>query len=298
MFVGLSAGAIIALTTGVSAALVADPSASPSTGTEVTKEPATDPSTSPTPEPPPPAPVLYVDLVLPSGSVHAGDSVKARVHVWATRNVAQNTKLRLDTNANATVSSQQTLGKVGEAGVYRTMTVTIRKGFTKGSVPVTAIATATGAKTKTDGATITVTKKPTPSSTSSSNSSGSGSSSSGSTGSTGTSTGTTGTTPYVPPSPTGGLESPQVSLPEIPASAPSMAPTLPAAAPSHTLRSGGSPQAQELTFERLASTQAAWLAALLVAFSVLLTQVRLGRPAADRRPKGDHRRPRHGLFQR
>jgi hypothetical protein len=71
-----------------------------------------------------------------------------------------------------------------------------------------------------------------------------------------------------------------------------------AAAPSSTLRSGGSPQAQELTFERLASTQAAWLAALLVAFSVLLTQVRLARQPTRVRPKGDHRRPKHGLFER
>ena len=86
-------------------------------------------------------------------------------------------------------------------------------------------------------------------------------------------------------------------LPEIPASTPSMAPTIPAAAPSSTLRSGGSPKAQELTFERLASTQAAWLAALFVAVSVLLTQLRLGRPHPIR-PKGDHRRPKQGMFQR
>ncbi|MDN3360009.1 hypothetical protein QWU11_46085 [Actinomadura sp. DC4] len=48
-----------------------------------------------------------------------------------------------------------------------------------------------------------------------------------------------------------------------------------------------------LTFDKLASTQAAWLAALLVAFSLLLTQIRLGR-AAVRAPKakGAHRRIR------
>lgn len=305
MFVGLGAAAIVALTVGVPAALAAEPYVAP--GSDSPGDPVTAPATgdeetptptpTPTPTTPPPPPVLYVDLAIPSGAVHGGDSVKVRVHVWATRNTATNTRLRLDTNGNATVSSQQNLGKVGEAGTYRTMTVSIRKGYTKGSVPVSAIASATGAKTKTDGATITVTKKP-----ASSNTSSSGSSGSGSTGSTGSSSGLgtgTGTTPYVPPSPAASLQSPQVTLPEIPASAPSMAPTVPAAAPSHTLRSGGTPQAQELTFERLASTQAAWLAALLVAFSVLLTQVRLGRPPADRvRPKGDHRRPKQGLFQR
>jgi len=48
-----------------------------------------------------------------------------------------------------------------------------------------------------------------------------------------------------------------------------------------------------LTFDKLASTQAAWLAALLVAFSLLLTQVRLGRATIkDPKQKGAHRRVR------
>jgi hypothetical protein len=48
-----------------------------------------------------------------------------------------------------------------------------------------------------------------------------------------------------------------------------------------------------LTFDKLASTQAAWLAALLVAFSLLLTQVRLGRAAVkDPKQKGAHRKVR------
>jgi hypothetical protein len=58
-----------------------------------------------------------------------------------------------------------------------------------------------------------------------------------------------------------------------------------------------SPEPQELTFQRLASTQAAWLAALLVAFSLLLTHIRLNRPAEARRRKGVHRRQRTGVFQ-
>jgi hypothetical protein len=58
-----------------------------------------------------------------------------------------------------------------------------------------------------------------------------------------------------------------------------------------------SPEPQELTFQRLASTQAAWLAALLVAFSLLLTQIRLGKPPEARRRKGEHRRRRTGAFQ-
>jgi hypothetical protein len=58
-----------------------------------------------------------------------------------------------------------------------------------------------------------------------------------------------------------------------------------------------SPEPQELTFQRLASTQAAWLAALLVAFSLLLTNIRLNKPADARRRKGVHRRQRTGVFQ-
>lgn len=51
----------------------------------------------------------------------------------------------------------------------------------------------------------------------------------------------------------------------------------------------------ELTFDQLASTQAAWLAALVVAFSLLLTQIRLGRVnLKSTRPKGEHRRTRKG----
>ncbi|GAB2810575.1 hypothetical protein GCM10027176_14000 [Actinoallomurus bryophytorum] len=56
---------------------------------------------------------------------------------------------------------------------------------------------------------------------------------------------------------------------------------------------GTADDADQLTFEKLASTQAAWLAALLVAFSLLLTQVRLGRAAVKApRAQGAHRRTR------
>ncbi|GLY79377.1 hypothetical protein Airi02_041510 [Actinoallomurus iriomotensis] len=80
---------------------------------------------------------------------------------------------------------------------------------------------------------------------------------------------------------------------------PSIAPTqAPSTAP--VVNTGNSQQmrgttdaADELTFDKLASTQAAWLAALLVAFSLLLTQVRLGRAnARSPKQKGAHRRTR------
>jgi hypothetical protein len=56
---------------------------------------------------------------------------------------------------------------------------------------------------------------------------------------------------------------------------------------------GTAADANELTFDKLASTQAAWLAALLVAVSLLLTQIRLGRVnLRDTKVKGAHRKPR------
>jgi hypothetical protein len=255
--------------------------------------------------------VLHVNLHLPTSAVHGGDSVKGRVYVYATQAKAQNTRFHLKANGGATVSPQEDLKTVDDKSKFRDVTVTVPKNMSKGTIVVTAIASADGAKDASDQSRFTVTKKPAPKpTTTSSGGTGSSGGSSGSTNTT-TSAGSTGsagsgalppvTAPgYVPPSPAAAaMQSPQVSLPEIPAATPSTAPTMAAAAPTTTLRSGGSPQSQELTFERLASTQIAWLAALLVAFSVLMTQLRLGRPAGARvRPKGDHRRPRGGLFQR
>ncbi|GAA2599086.1 hypothetical protein SMC26_04175 [Actinomadura fulvescens] len=137
--------------------------------------------------------------------------------------------------------------------------------------------------------------------------SGKGDSGSGSSGGSGNSgSGGSNNTPYVPPRPNGtfnpsGTQSPQVALPTIPQPSPSVAPSPAAPGPNSRLRGNERPVAQDLTFERMASTQVAWLAALMVAFSVLLTQLRLGRrrngPAtAPIRPKGTHRRPRHGVF--
>ena len=74
-----------------------------------------------------------------------------------------------------------------------------------------------------------------------------------------------------------------------------------ATAPNPVVQNTGSSQSMRgtaddsdvLTFDKLASTQAAWLAALLVAFSLLLTQVRLGRATIkDPKQKGAHRRVR------
>ncbi|HEV7933661.1 MAG TPA: hypothetical protein VGP70_15310 [Actinomadura sp.] len=324
IFVGFSTTAILALSAGLSVALAeGTPSPTPASapsrpapppaGAPGPSKPSAPESTTPTgskppdpSSPPTPKPVLYITLDLPSSAVHGGDSVKGRVYVHATRAEAKNTKVRLDATGGATVSPEQDLKTVDEENKSRDVTVTVPRSMNKGTIIVTAIASADGATTKKSTDRITVTKKPTPTPTpSNTTSSGTGSSgsSSGSSGSTGSTTpsgvtNSAGGAGYVPPSPSMAQQSPQVSLPEI-AATPSTAPTMAAAAPTTTLRSGGSPQGQELTFERLASTQIAWLAALLVAFSVLMTQLRLGRPVSARvRPKGDHRRPRGGLFER
>lgn len=137
---------------------------------------------------------------------------------------------------------------------------------------------------------------------SSSGGSGSGSGSSGGTSGTAGSGGTT--SGYVPPEPNSSFQAknPQVALPPIAAPSPSVAPNTVSVTPASRLRGNKAPVAQDLTFERVASTQVAWLAALMVAIAVLLTQLRLGKrrapagAAAVRPAKGMHRRTRRGMF--
>lgn len=149
--------------------------------------------------------------------------------------------------------------------------------------------------------------KPSPTPTKSSSGSGGSGGSGGSSGSSsgdGSSSSGSGTSGYVPPSPNSSFDpkNPQVALPPIQAPSPSVAPSpVPGSGTPHSrLQGNKAPVAQDITFERMASTQIAWLAALMVAISLLLTQLRLGRrrvPAgAAKRVKGSHRRPRHGMF--
>jgi hypothetical protein len=135
---------------------------------------------------------------------------------------------------------------------------------------------------------------------------GSGSGSSGGTSGTTGGSGTTSGSGYVPPEPNSSFQAknPQVALPPIAAPSPSIAPNTVSVTPESRLRGNKAPVAQDLTFERVASTQVAWLAALMVAIAVLLTQLRLGKrrapagaaAAAMRRAKGMHRRTRRGMF--
>lgn len=125
-------------------------------------------------------------------------------------------------------------------------------------------------------------------------------------GGTGTGTGTGGSTsggvntPSLPtgnlptggvsPTPTGGAVLPSIPPQQPPTTAPD--PTVQQTSSSQSMRSTAA-EPDEMTFDKLASTQAAWLAALLVAFSLLLTQLRLGKAGSrDARSGGSHRRPR------
>ncbi|MFC6881565.1 MULTISPECIES: hypothetical protein [Actinomadura] len=199
------------------------------------------------------------------------------------------------------------------------------------NVTVTVSVASSNVEPISDSATIqyVVKKKPKPSSSPSSgkdgglsggkgsgSGSGSGSNSGSGSGSGGSGSGSgsgssNGGSSFDPPKPNGtfnqpnATQSPQVALPPIAPPSPSVAASATTPPPESRLRNNKAPVAQDLTFERMASTQVAWLAALLVAFSLLLTQLRLGRrnPAASaaaaeaaRRAKGTHRRPRRGVF--
>ncbi len=137
---------------------------------------------------------------------------------------------------------------------------------------------------------ITVKKKTTPPST--------GGTSGGSTGSVGS--GSTSNVGSIPPSGTGTTTTGNnggAVLPPITQQPPTTAPeptttTVQPVGNSQSMRNSAE-GSDELSFNQLASTQAAWLAALLVAFSLLLTQVRLGKATGKvALQKGAHRKTR------
>jgi hypothetical protein len=133
---------------------------------------------------------------------------------------------------------------------------------------------------------VTKKPKPTPSPT---HSNGSGGGGSGGTNLPTGNLGGTGSVPSATPSSSSAVL-PPITTPQ--QQAPATAPEAQNPGDAPRMR-GTAADANELTFGELASTQAAWLAALLVAFSLLLTQVRLGRANIKvAKQKGTHRRPR------
>lgn len=182
------------------------------------------------------------------------------------------------------------------------ITVSIPSNMTKSQVTVMASAYGTDAPEVTTERTFSVTKAKSASSSkskaSTGHSSGSGSGSGGGSGNGSSSNpapmgnvsgssggaGSAGTAPQNAPS------LPSIEQQQSPTTAPD--PAVQQTGNSQSMR-GTADAENQLTFDKLASTQAAWLAALLVAFSLLLTQVRLGKATAkDVRSKGTHRKSR------
>ncbi|MBO2465863.1 hypothetical protein [Actinomadura violacea] len=329
IFVGLGAAAILAAG-GASASAEDSPAPTPSNSGSAT----------PTPTPTPTPGTLAVDVGALSGTVHPGGTVQVRTHVIANGGTVSGIKVvRIKTSPVAAVggdckspytSTGCTVGELtkGHRDLVES-TVTVPKSIKKsGKLTFTITVGAAGGTSVTKSTAVKLvvpssspskkpTKSPSPSKSASpsasatggkhgsSSGSGSGSGGSGSTG--GTASGTTSGTGYVPPSPNSSFQAknPQVALPPIAAPSPSVAPSTVAVTPESRLRGNKTPVAQDLTFERVASTQVAWLAALMVAIAVLLTQLRLGKRRAPagaaaiaRRAKGVHRRTRRGMFGR
>jgi hypothetical protein len=221
---------------------------------------------------------------------HPGDKVTMYVVVHADKATAHQAKLTLSAKptASTTPGASYSLGDLTTANKIVAVTVTIPTTMKPGKLVVTAKITAKTsdkAVPRSVNRTITITAAPAVTTTASATPS-------LPTTSTGVAAGA-----YTPPSPAGSIQpaaAPSIALPQIASATPS---TATASGLNMTAMREGTSDSQELTFQRVASTQAAWLAALLVVFSVLLTQVRLvGARSARSQTKGDHRRNRRGMF--
>lgn len=311
LFVGLGTGVVLIIGAASPVLAAAGPTPSPpangsSTGTTATPTnsgtptPTPTPTATPTPTPTPTkVPVLSIALLHTPRSGSPNTNYSMDVYVKAPAAPAQGVDLTVwSSRAKVTFdgNKQRTyhIGKL--AGSKRpTITVAVPSTVTSGTVTVYAWIDADGVQEKSTRSSFTV-KKPKASSSHSSGSGGSG----GSSGS------------HTSPAPLGSLHSgtnnqaPSVATPngtvlpgiggqQNPGRTPSTAPLVQTAGNSQSMAGAAGPD--ELTFDKLASTQAAWLAALLVAFSLLLTQVRLGKAdaraaAKAAKPKGAHRRTR------
>jgi hypothetical protein len=292
----------------------AQKSVAPSVTPMTTTNPSTTPATSSPPAAlatkpphPPKQPVLHVTTSVPAGALHGGDSVIVTIDVWSTNATAYNailllsttSKITTDRTCTATTKVPCTVGILDlsqvKAHKHFPVKVTIPKKMKTGTPQLIVTVTANTAPSASSAQvnsmpvsrTLTVTavvppaaiaKLPaaTPAATS--------------------------TPTYTAPTPTGSLQpaapGQSLTLPQV--LAPSTAPTASLAGNATALRSG-SPSNADVVFKQLAGTTAGWLAALLVAFAVLLTQVRLRilryRPDVTRAPRAAHRRPSGGLFK-
>jgi hypothetical protein len=245
-----------------------------------TPPPDTPPPSRPAPLPYRPSPVLNLRLTLSAGAAAPGGSVTATARVSAQRAVAHHAVLRFSVSS-ASVSDPIALGDLGGdrsvSGIVR-----IPAGHGTGAVTVTASLSADRASGRNATGKINVTAAD---------------------GGEAAKAADLGGLPLLPSEPVPGLPGTaaavgggpaQAQLPLI-AQQPAVASAeLPAVRPV-SLRTKAPPLSLDAISYRLLWTQVAWLAALLVAVSLLLTQLRLNRrlvaagPGLRRRAPGGRR---------
>jgi hypothetical protein len=296
LILGVGAGAVLIIGTAPAALAVID---GESPGPTDSNSPSTTPTPTPTPTVTPPAdPKLATAFGHFPGLVHPGTNYSINVIVTptiASKGAAPKNLVLTVGGSRAAVTCDSSKSRVYKMGSdvknpkTVAVTVSVASDVTSGNITVYAHVDADNAKPYDKALTIKVKK---PASTTSSNS---GSTNSGGGSSSGSGGGSTSTTSNLP---TGTTTPPVTTTPPPNASLPDLTQPTPTTAPvqntgsSQSMRSTGD-EADQLTFDKLASTQAAWLAALLVAFSLLLTQARLGRTnKRDPKIKGNHRRAR------
>jgi hypothetical protein len=285
IFVALGTATVITLGAVAlpAAAFAADPA--PTAGDDPAPDPsstpsASDPPDSPPPDTPPrttprpsePSPSLSIKLSLSTSTAAPGGSVMATVRVSAQRAVGHHAVLRLSA-ASASVTSPGLLGDLGAERSASTV-VTIPAGHGAGTVTVTASLSADRASTRNTSRKITITAAGV-----------------GATGAAGAAGGLPLRVPGLPGAATTLGGPAQAQLPLIGEQQPAVAPDQLPNVKEVSLRTVASPFGLDATAYRLFWTQVAWLTALLVGISLLLTQLRLNRRRLPARP-APARRPR------
>lgn len=252
-----------------------DPPSSPPAGDPPptkTPPPATTPPYTPPPHTPPPGtsdPVLSMVLALSPGTALPGGSVLATVTMASRPAVAHHTVLRVSA-PSARVAGPPA---IGDLSAERTVTavVTIPAGHAAGTVSVTASLSADHASTRRVTRKITVVLPGTPGAA-------------GAAGAMAAADLPSGLSVPGFPGALTALGAPgQAQLPLIAGQQPAVAPDGSARTDEVALRGDASRLGLDEASYRLLWTQVAWLAALLVGVSLLLTQMRLKRRAPVRR---------------
>lgn len=292
LIIGVGTGAVLIIGTApvvLAATGTASPSPSDSTSAPASPSPKPDPSTTTKPPtPPPPAdPWLSLGFTRYPTSIQQGST--ATMYIQVVPHIAKDGKSAKNVALQAG-SSRAKVTFIGAHGFstlsyskFVEISVSVPSSVSSGNVVIWAHVQADNADSRyAKSLSLAVKKKPKSHSTTPTSGGGGGAPTtpSGSDLNPGTPSATS-----TPPQTAASL--PDLTQQQTPTTAP-----VQNSSNSQSMRSTGD-DADQLTFDKLASTQAAWLAALLVAFSLLLTQVRLGRTTGKTpKPKGTHRKTR------